>query len=82
VDAVGGGLEAASILYRHGGRDLEAVAEERQLEAVEETVEGGQHLDLVAEDLVPTLVAVQVGEVRLRKRVVAEQRTIEVTVRH
>ena len=83
VDAAGRGLEAASLLYRHGGRDPEAGAEEPRPEAEGAVpAEGGQHLDLVAEELVPSLVAVQVGEVRLRKRVVAEQRTIEVTVRH
>ena len=82
VDAPGRGLEAASLLYRHGGRDPDSRGERPEEGAAAEVApQGGEQIDLVAEELVPSLVAVQVGELRLRKRVVSEEQTIRVQVR-
>ena len=82
VDAPGRGLEAASLLYRHGGRDPDSRGERpEEAAAAQVAPPGGEQIDLVAEELVPSLVAVQVGELRLRKRVVSEEQTIHVRVR-
>ena len=40
--------------------------------------QGGEKMDLVEEEFVPRLVPVQVGEVRIWKKVVTEQRTVNV----
>ena len=87
VSASGRALEAAAILHRAGGRDPDAVdsgspsASSGTL-AGEAAEAGGAELDLVTEDLVARVEPVQVGEVRVVKRVVTEKRTIEVEVRH
>jgi stress response protein YsnF len=87
-------LEAAAILHRAGGRDPDERkstgegAVTRTAEAAEgsegEAADGGRgaQLELIAEELVPRVEPVQVGEVRVLKRVVTEKRTIEVEVRH
>jgi stress response protein YsnF len=81
VAARGRGLEAAAILHRYGAIDPEAEPESDgvQSEAVEPT--GGEHLELVVEDLVPRRVVVEIGGARIRKRVVSTQRSIQVEVR-
>jgi stress response protein YsnF len=83
VRTSGRALEAAAILHRHGGRDPEQAESSSQArtEAVQEDREGGVHLELVTEDLVPRLEPVEIGEVRVVRRVVSEKRTIEVEVR-
>ena len=66
---------AASVLERLGGTLVsrpEGVAE----------AEGEQTIDIIEEELEPRVVTVRIGEVRIRKRVVTEVRTIEVPVRH
>lgn len=65
---------AASVMERLGGTLLSRP--ERVAEA-----EGDRTIDIVEEELEPRVVPVQVGEVRIRKRVVTEVRTIEVPVR-
>jgi uncharacterized protein (TIGR02271 family) len=90
----GRSLEAAAILHRAGGRDPDerkstsegAAARAAQgaegIEAQAGSEGRGAQLELVTEDLVPRVDPVQVGEVRVLKRVVTEKRTIEVEVRH
>jgi uncharacterized protein (TIGR02271 family) len=94
VRGTGRSLEAAAILHRAGGRDPDERkstgegAATRTAEASEgsesEPAGGGPgaQLELMAEELVPRVEPVQVGEVRVLKRVVTEKRTIEVEVRH
>jgi stress response protein YsnF len=83
VRAPGRALEAAAILHRHGGRDPEQAEPRSQTrtETAEQAQEGGVQLELVTEDLVPRLEPVEIGEVRVVRRVVSEKRTIEVEVR-
>ncbi|MBJ7596908.1 MAG: hypothetical protein DLM67_06860 [Candidatus Nephthysia bennettiae] len=83
VRAQGRALEAAAILHRHGGQDPEQVdtSSEARTETAEQAQEGGVQLELVTEDLVPRLEPVEIGEVRVVRRVVSERRTIEVEVR-
>ncbi len=70
-------LEAAAILHRHGGRDLgHDPGSDR-----ESTDEGGEFLEVLEEQLVAQPAVVQVGEVRIGKRVVTENRTIQVQAR-
>ncbi|MBJ7603107.1 MAG: DUF2382 domain-containing protein [Candidatus Dormibacteraeota bacterium] len=70
-------LEAAGILHRHGGRDLGQEAHSDNAAAED----GGEFIDVLEEQLVAQPAVVKVGEVRIGKRVVTEQRTIQVEVR-
>ena len=82
VDSPGRGLEAASILYRHGGRDPDSGrVRADETPTAQAAPQGGEQIDLVAEELVPSLVAVKVGELRLTKRAVVVEQTIRVQVR-
>jgi stress response protein YsnF len=83
VRAAGRALEAAAIMHRHGGRDPEEAEPTPQAGTgtAEAVQEGGVQLELVTEDLVPRLEPVEIGEVRVVRRVVSETRTIQVEVR-
>ncbi|HEY8679027.1 MAG TPA: YsnF/AvaK domain-containing protein [Candidatus Dormibacteraeota bacterium] len=72
-------LEAADILRRHGAHDIDAGMDQGRSEAA--SGEDGERVALLEEELVPRTVAVQTGEIRVRKRVVVETRTIEVPIR-
>lgn len=72
-------LEARDILERFGAQDIDAAeAETTESGAVQN---GEQRVPLYEEELVPRTVSVQTGELRVRKRIVTETRTIEVPVR-
>jgi uncharacterized protein (TIGR02271 family) len=68
-------LEAAVVLARYGGIDPEP-PELR----IEHRVPTGEPLELVEEEASPRVITVPVGEVRVRKVVVTEERTLTVTV--
>jgi uncharacterized protein (TIGR02271 family) len=68
-------LEAAVVLARYGGSDPEP-----QELRIEHRVPTGEPLELVEEEASPRVVTVPVGEVRVRKVVVTEERTLTVTV--
>ncbi|MDQ6898026.1 MAG: YsnF/AvaK domain-containing protein [Candidatus Dormibacteraeota bacterium] len=70
-------LEAAGILHRHGGRDLGQDARGDKPAAAD----GGEFIDVLEERLVAEPAVVNIGQVRVSKRVVTEQRTIQVEVR-
>ena len=75
VHANGRADEALTILRRHGGYDRETVPA-RKAAAVEET----RTLELKEERLHARTTPVEAGEVRVRKDVVTEHRTIDVPV--
>ena len=72
-------LEARDILERVGAQDIDAGPEGARQEST--SPDGAQRVPLYEEELVPRTVAVETGELRVRKRVVTETRTIEVPIR-
>ncbi len=73
-------LEASDILERSGAQDIDGGVAPTGESGTEQT--GGDHrVPLYEEELVARTVAVQTGELRIRKRVVTETRTIEVPIR-
>jgi uncharacterized protein (TIGR02271 family) len=73
-------LEAGQILQRSGGHDIDA-GDEPTGESAAQQNGGDQRVPLYEEELVPRTVAVQTGELRIRKRIVTENRMIEVPIR-
>jgi len=73
-------LEASDILERSGAHDIDA-GEAASGESGTGQTGGDQRVPLYEEELVPQTVAVQTGELRIRKRVVTENRMIEVPIR-
>lgn len=73
-------LEASDILGRSGAHEIDAGEEPSGEQAGEQTT-GEQRVPLYEEELVPRTVAVQTGELRIRKRIVTENRMIEVPIR-
>jgi uncharacterized protein (TIGR02271 family) len=72
-------LEASDILARFGAQDIDAG--EAEVSESGQPQNGEQRVPLYSEELVPRTVAVQTGELRVRKRIVTETRTIEVPIR-
>lgn len=81
VTAPGRQLEAAAILHRHGGRSPEEQRSGDASAAPERVGPGGEALPLLEERLLPDIQLQPVGELRVVKRVVAEKRAVEVTLR-
>ena len=73
-------LEASDILERSGAHDIDA-GEAASSESGTGQTGGDQRVPLYEEELVPRTVAVQTGELRIRKCVVTETRMIEVPIR-
>jgi uncharacterized protein (TIGR02271 family) len=73
-------LEAGQILQRSGAHDIDGGDAPADGSAAQENG-GDQRVPLYEEELVPRAVAVQTGELRIRKRIVTENRMIEVPIR-
>jgi uncharacterized protein (TIGR02271 family) len=73
VSAPGRMLEAATILRRHDGHDALPVKAESEREV--------QSLELLEEELVPQPIPVRIGELKVRKEIITEKRTVEVELR-
>jgi uncharacterized protein (TIGR02271 family) len=71
--------EAATILTRHGGYDMHTREEQTATQGATRA-EGEQKLEVTEEELHPRKQTVKTGEVRVRKEVKTEQRTINVPV--
>ena len=72
-------IEAREILERFDAKDIDGGETQMTGEATPQN--GEQRVPLYEEELIPRTVAVQTGELRVRKRVVTETRMIEVPVR-